>query len=395
MRAFRPILGMLLLFATALPAAAQISIDDEVRAPVSDVSFRDTLKGTAVDVGYFSLARYKAERAAIRKERNTLELGSSIQGALTSNNETWEKVSGGDNSIALVGTFFLRHTFTKELFSVATAVDARYGSNRVKVDETNADGETVSRGIWFKDQDELSISVAPSFKMFENWSYGSIIKFRSQFSNGYFSRTQQREEHLKSTFMSPGYLDMSFGLTYKNPNEKFPISVNLSPVALSAVFVESERVRNNRWDDKWGWEIYGLPYADKTSKYEGGSSVQIDFDRTFGKTGFLRYRTSIFSFYGWITDMGQKNKYYDYTAYRHALDRWNDPNDTGVSHDVKDKPMLAIHPTVRWENTFEIRATRFLSTTFSFRLYYNRAQNVDVQTQMQLSVGLSYTFKNK
>ena len=77
-----------------------------------------------------------------------------------------------------------------------------------------------------------------------------------------------------------------------------------------------------------GWEIYGLPYPDETSKYEGGSSVQIDFDRTFGKTGYLRYRTSIYSFYGWITDMGQKNRFTDYTEYRHALDKWNNAEDT-------------------------------------------------------------------
>lgn len=394
MKKFRLMLALGLLVAFALPAAAQISID-EVNAEQEGVTFRDHLKSTAVDVDYFSLARYKAERAAIRKERNYLEVGAELNGTLTSNNETWMKVSGGDNSITLLARLYLRHTFTKNLFSVSTSVDARFGANRMKVEQTNDAGDTKSVGIWFKDQDEISISVAPSFKMAKNWSYGSIIKFRSQFSNGYISRTQQESEHLKSTFLSPGYFDMSFGLTYKSPVERFPISVNLSPVAMSAVFVESELIRGNTWDGKHGWEIYGLPYADASSKYEGGSSIQIDFDRTFGKTGFLRYRTSIYSFYGWITDMGQKNRYTDYTAYRHALDKWNDAEDPTVSHDVKDKPQLAIHPTVRWESTLDIIATRFLKTTFSFRMYYNRAQNVDVQTQMQLMVGLTYTFKNK
>ena len=58
-------------------------------------------------------------------------------------------------------------------------------------------------------------------------------------------------------------------------------------------------------------------------------------------------------------------------------------------------PHLQIHPTVRWENTLDIRATKFITTTLSFQLYYNRAQNVAVQTQTLLQVGLSYTFKNK
>ena len=48
-----------------------------------------------------------------------------------------------------------------------------------------------------------------------------------------------------------------------------------------------------------------------------------------------------------------------------------------------------------WENTLDIKATKYLSTTLSFQLYYNRAQNVDVQTRTLLSVGLTYTFKNK
>ena len=179
-------------------------------------------------------------------------------------------------------------------------------------------------------------------------------------------------------------------MTYKSPKPKFPIAVNISPVALSAVFVENETIRNNVWDSKPGWEAYGLASENETSKYEGGSSVEINFDRTFGKTGYLRYRTTIYSFYGWITDIGQENKINDYTEYRHAYEAWEQ-----AGKDPKTKPRLAIHPTVRWTNTLDIKATKFITTTLSFQLYYNRAQNTEVQTQTLLSVGLSYTFKNK
>ena len=59
----------------------------------------------------------------------------------------------------------------------------------MKVETTQKDDEgneyTDSEGIWFKNQDEFVISVAPSFKMSDNWSYGSILNFRSQFVNGY------------------------------------------------------------------------------------------------------------------------------------------------------------------------------------------------------------------
>lgn len=376
--------------AAAPSASAQFSID-EVDARQENVTFRDPVKSTPVDVAYFNRARYRAERAAIRKERNKLEFGGGLQGALTSYNDPWIKVSGGDNSIALMANLFLNHTYTKNLFSVETKFIAKFGYNRMKVETKTDDGSTSSNGVWFKNQDEFDLSVAPSFKMTKNWSYGAIFKFRSQFANGYISRTQQEDFERKSAFMAPGYLDISLGITYKCPKPKFPIVVNISPIALSAVFVESAQIRENKWDKKEGWQTYGLAGPDKSSKYEGGSSVQIDFDRTFGRKGIFRYRTSVFSFYGWITDIGQRNKISDYSDYMHALDEWNNTENAPISA----KPNLPIHPTVRWTNTIDIKATKYLSTTLNFELYYNRAQNVDVQTKTLLSVGLAYTFKNK
>lgn len=374
----------------AAGAAAQISVD-RIEAPEEEVTFLDSLKSIPVATEYFNRARYRAERAAIRKERNYLEIGGGLQGALTSYNDPWIKVSGGDNSIALIASLHLRHTYTKNLFTVETKFDAKFGYNRMKVETKTDDGSTSSNGVWFKNQDEFDLSVAPSFKMTKNWSYGAIFKFRSQFANGYISRTQQEDFERKSAFMAPGYLDISLGITYKCPKPKFPIVVNISPIALSAVFVESAQIRENKWDKKEGWQTYGLAGPDKSSKYEGGSSVQIDFDRTFGRKGIFRYRTSVFSFYGWITDIGQRNKISDYSDYMHALDEWNNTENAPISA----KPNLPIHPTVRWTNTIDIKATKYLSTTLNFELYYNRAQNVDVQTKTLLSVGLAYTFKNK
>lgn len=395
MKPFYLILTLIPALLIGRTVSAQISVD-EVDAGEESVTFQDKLKSIPVDVDYFSRARYKAERAAIRKERNYLEFSGGIQGSLTSYNDPWISVSGGDNSIALTAVFGLRHLFTKNLFTLETKFNAKLGYNRMKVEtqRLDADGNPMvddsgnkimdSEGIWFKNQDEFVISVAPSFKMSDNWSYGSILNFRSQFVNGYKSRTEQKEEHLKSKFMTPGYLDISLGITYKSPKAKFPIVVNISPIALNATFAENELIRKTN-----GFN-YGIEDPDKTSKYEGGSSIQIDFDRTFGKTGFLRYRTTLYSFYGWITDIGQKNKISDYSEYRIAYDDWVEKGS-----DIKTKPRLPIHPIVRWENTIDIKATKYLSTSLSFQLYYNRAQNLDVQTRTLLSVGLTYTFKNK
>ena len=404
MKHFYLILTLASLVGASVPVSAQISID-EVNAERRNVTFRDRLKSTSVDADYFSLARYKAERAAIRKERNYLELGGGLQGTLTSYNDPWISVSGGDNSIALVATFNLRHIFKKNLFSIETKFNAKLGYNRMKVEtqRVGPDGKPMvdesgnkimdSEGVWFKNQDEFVIWVNPAFEMAKNWTYGSILQFRSQFVNGYKSRSEQEKKHLKSKIMTPGYLDISLGITYKSPQKKFPITVNMSPLALNATFAESDWIRMRQVGDD-GKEIkpaypYGIEDPEKTSKYEGGSSIQIDFDRTFGKKGIFRYRTTLFSFMGWMSNLNMKNRYTSVSAYEKALQAWDDAQGIG------DKPMLQIHPTVRWENTIDIKATKYLSTTFNFQLYYNRAQNYDIQTQLLLSVGLTYTFKNK
>ena len=115
-----------------------------------------------------------------------------------------------------------------------------------------------------------------------------------------------------------------------------------------------------------------MTLANGVQRYEGGSSIQIDFDKTFGQKGIFRYRTTLYSFYGWINQVSQQN-----------LSKKN-----GVQYE-------SIAPTVRWENTIDIKATKYFSTQFYFQLYYNKAQNAKIQTQTVLGVGLAYTFKNK
>ena len=376
MKSIRIFLLSMCACAAAWPAAAQISIDTVDAGQKAE--FRDPMKPTDASSEYFSPARYRAERAAIRKQRNYLEFAASLQGSLTSYNDAWIATSGGDNSIAAIASLHLLHNFKKDRFEIETKFDAKFGYNRMKVEN-----DAGSQGIWFKNQDEFAVSTAPAYVLSKNWSLSSIIKFRSQFANGYVSRTEQTGSDRKSNFMTPAYLDISLGFTYAVPKERFPLKINLSPLALSATFAENGLIRQNGY-------LYGIEDPEKTSKWEGGSSIQLDFDRTFGKNGWLRYRTTLFSFYGWITDIGQKNKIANFNKYMEAYAEWEQSD-----KDIKHKPVMPIHPTIRWENTIELKASKYFSTVLNFQLYYNRAQNFGVQTQTLLSVGLVYTLKNK
>ena len=186
MKYFYLLFGLIPALLAGNPAFAQISID-EVDAKEDKVTFQDKLKSTSVDVDYFSLARYKAERAAIRKERNYLEFSGGIQGSLTSYNDPWISVSGGDNSIALTAVFGLRHLFTKNLFTLETKFNAKLGYNRMKVETTQKDDEgneyTDSEGIWFKNQDEFVISVVQDVRQL-------VVRFDPEFPQPVRQRVQ-------------------------------------------------------------------------------------------------------------------------------------------------------------------------------------------------------------
>lgn len=366
-------------------ASAQFTIDNVKTRPTSKevVNHKDTVTRSEMSTEYFNEARYRAERAAIRKERNKFEFTASIQGTMTSYNDAWIANSGGDNAVAALAKVLLKHNFKKGKFEVDNKIDAKFGYNRMKVETTLDDGSVNNKGVWFKNQDEFLLETKPAIKFSKNWDFSSIIKFRSQFASGYKSRTEQEQQHRKSAMFAPAYFDVSLGLTYSCPKKGFPIKINLAPLAMNATFVNSELVRENGY-------LYGLANKDKTSKWEGGSSVQIDFDRKWGKREWFRYRTTLYTFSGWMTNIGLDNKVRDYGDYVVAYDKW-----VAEGKKSSEKPILPVHPTVRWENTISLKASKYFTTDISFQLYYNRAQNLKVQTQTLLSVGLSYTFKNK
>ena len=106
MKQFYLLSTLLCALAISNPVSAQITID-EVKTDPSERILKNEVRPTTVDAqSYFSRARYRAERAAIRKERNTLEFGGGILGSVASYSDSWIETSGGDNSIGLA-----RHAF--------------------------------------------------------------------------------------------------------------------------------------------------------------------------------------------------------------------------------------------------------------------------------------------
>ena len=362
---------ILLAAATMLSAAAtaQVSIVSAEPEAGEQIAFNDEIKQGDVNSDEFSSeAQRKAERAAIRKERNTLEFNASLNGSLSNFNSKWQSVNGNTNSLTGIASVLFTHQYNKGMFTLNNKATGKLGY-------TNSSKE------WVKSQDEWFVSTAPAYKIADKWNFGADLSLRSQFANGF-----DGDLNRTSKFFAPAYFNVSVGFTYVCPDPKFPIKISMSPISMNAVYVMSDEVRYGFMDrafgagttvsslrDKAEWfkpYCYGLTLENGRQRYEGGSSIQIDFDRTFDNKGIFRYRTTLYSFYGWINEaVQQSSDHKDY--YEH------------------------IAPTVRWEHTIDIKATKYFSTQFYFQMYYNKAQINSLQTQILLGVGLAYTFKNK
>ena len=350
----------LLLAAFSLSGAmAQVSMDD---VNAQGASFGNEMKTQSLDADFVSDAKLRADRIAKRKEHNTVDFSANLHGSLTAYSKSWQ--AAGDNTVTILASVNFLHTYKKNKFTLTNNASAKFGYNNMKTDL----GDGVQKGVWFKNVDEIVLSTAPQWDMVRNWTYGANVKFRTQFAPGYGARgDKQNGVSRVSNFMTPGYLDASLGFTYVVPSEKFPLKINLAPAAMSATY------RHDQYTSK----DYGVA-AGYTSKYEGGLSVQLDFDKTWGKNGWLRYRTTAYSFYGWITDISSMKKF--------------------VPTELEDGTMTKyehVVPTLRWENTIDIKATKHISTQIYFQLYYNKAEYEKLQVSSMLSVGLTYTFKNK
>ena len=361
----------LLLAAFSLSGAmAQVSMED---INAQGASFGNEMKTQSLDADFVSDAKLRADRLAKRKEHNTVDFSANLHGSLTAYSKSWQ--AAGDNTVTVLASLNFKHVYDKGRFTLTNTATAKFGYNNMKMELQDK-----QRGVWFKNVDEIAIATSPQWALVKNWSYGANVKFRTQFAPGYSARgDKQLGAYCISNFMTPGYLDASVGFTYILPSERFPLKVNLAPIAMSATYVNDPAVF---WELKDGVptqkdKAYGIVFG-QTSKYEGGLSVQLDFDKTWGKNGWLRYRTTAYSFYGWVTDLSAMKKF--------------------VPTELEDGTMSKyehVVPTLRWENTIDIKATKYISTQIYFQLYYNKAEYEKLQVSSMLSVGLTYTFKNK
>lgn len=315
-----------LLFCT-VDSSAQFTIQSDKPATAAEagkINNQPTVSGTNVDNQYFDPTAAHMEKLRLRKERNYFEFNTSLKTTLQQFNN-WQ--AGGDNTFSGLMTMFMQHKYDNKRFSSNLTINARYGISVIDSDP-------------FKNADEFKVSETMGWQMTDNWSYSALINFRTQFAPGYKSRN---DKTLISSLLSPGYLDVAVGLTYKKSGSPFVIT--LSPLSGNMTMVTNP--------DVWANKNYGVKEGEKILN-QIGSSVNINYDKTFGEKKNMRYRATFYAFYDYSTT-----------------------------------------PTVRWDNTFDYELNKYLSLQLYGVAYYHKPASPKMQYQYSATIGLAYKFKNK
>ncbi len=302
--------------------------------------------------------------------RNNVDFRVSLTGMVTQFNKSW--TTNNQNSVSSELSAYYYHIYARDKYSSTFKFDGIYGMNFID-------------DVWFKNQDKLELYHLSSWKMRERgvlrfWAYGVSAKFASQFAEGFESR--DRREQVWSNFMAPGTVNVGVGFTYTSPSKKLPFVVTINPLSGDGLFVLDDRITDERR------QKLGIPVARAAdgspirSKIEGGSSLAVDFNRTFalgdrGRT--LQYITTLNSFYGWMTQVAR-----------------HDSGGGGASGGAAAPAAPAdILPTVGWTNRLIFNPLKFMTLEFRTTSLYDRSQVDRVQMQYYLRVGLSYGFKNR
>lgn len=391
MKKFLLVIWLLLVFG-AYDGFAQFNVEKNKTATneEKDIRFKESFKGIAVKTDYYNEARAKAERRQIRQQRNTLTMDFNLQGQMFAYNDAW----GGENSTSVLGTFHFRHIYAKNRFRIQTEADVRYGYNRARVDvkETDANGNevTVRRGIWFKNTDAFWVQTMPSLNVNERWAYTFTGRLSSQLTNTYNSRTAQEDTDLKTSFLAPADVSASLGMTYKL--KKLPLSITMSVFSANGKLVYCDELKK-LYEDRGADNYFGVE-IDKHAVFSGGSQIQLQFSKSWGKKKWITYWMNTVSYYGWITNAMKASKIRDYERYLDDKAAWEAGGQQGEA--PAGVPYAArLHPTIDSQHRLTIKISNFLSTQFYYQLRYDKAANTAVRTQSQLTVGLTYSWSNK
>lgn len=158
--------------------------------------------------------------------------------------------AGGDPSVAADFQFNYSVDYKKGSSLWQNRLELAYGLNR-----------TESNGMR-KTNDKIYFSSSYGQKVYENLYISALLKFNTQFANGYdYAVTEGDGYKQTSGFMAPAYFSGGLGVEW---NPKAWLSVNASPATWKATVVTEEALR----------PIYGI--EEHSTRHEFGGNVKIE-----------------------------------------------------------------------------------------------------------------------
>lgn len=327
----KPIRAVLILFFVlcAAECSAQFTIrrESDPRAGIRELT--DSVRPAPLYNPHVNPAAVRELRRRQRRQRNAVELGATLQTSMQQF-ENW--TAGGNNTFSIISTLYFRHQYKRDKYNLDYGITARYGMNLID-------------SKLFKNVDEFKINLQTGWDIRRSWSYSTTFNLRSQFTTGYYSRDDKTKI---SSFMSPGFIDLAVGFTYAN--DRSPFKITLSPVGGNLVTMLDDAVPSDYKDKDYRNGVD----PGRRIKSQIGPSVNVFFDKTFGKKEIIRYRSNLYGFTNFRTT-----------------------------------------PTVRWENNIDIRVGRLITTNLYGLAYYLKDASTALQLQYAFTIGLAYKFNNK
>lgn len=265
-------------------------------------------------------------RSLPKKEKSPWELSGeeNLQMSQMFVNKAWAK--GGEKNVSLSSDMRAKAVYTKKRHSWESS-----GIHKVGFTHTSVLGTRVSN-------DAFELSTKYGFKAANKWYYSYMTTFKTQLFRNYANNDVQKTD-LKSTMLSPAYLQLVVGMDYKVSN----LSILLSPYTASiTVVADTSDIDQTK---------FGIS-KNRRSSWVNGFSVNTTWTKTI--TYGVTYSTKMELFYEYFEKNGQK--------------RFN------------------------WENVIDMQINRFLTTRLLTTLRFFDNEREKFQIKENFTIAFKYKF---
>lgn len=190
-------------------------------------------------------------------------------------------VLGGDDNVAL--NFLADYTlnYKKDIWTWDTTFLIDYGLAKTSGSE-----------FYKKTSDRFELQSLLGKRFAKLWSYSLFMGFKTPFSNGYDYTTNAKGNEIrtkKASFLSPAYLQLGLGLSWKEHDNLW---INISPLSPRFTFISNTFTKNLAEGETY----FGVEKG-KSSRLEFGSSANAFWLAKLFENVTLEQRLGLFSNY--------------------------------------------------------------------------------------------------